>query len=78
MATAQEMRELKVEELAGRAAELKRALFELKSKHNTGVLDSSADLGKTRKDVARALTVKREKELGQERAKKAPAKARKA
>ena len=74
MATAEELRELKAEELDGRAKELKRSLFDLKAKHNTGVLDSTADLGKTRKDVARALTVKREKELGLERAKQAAGK----
>ena len=74
MATAEELRELKAEELGGRAKELKRSTFDLKAKHNTGVLDSTADLGKTRKDVARALTVKREKELGLERAKKAAGK----
>ncbi len=63
MATAKELRELKPEELLGRAQEIKRSLFDMKSKHNTGVLDSTADLGKARKDVARCLTVKREKEL---------------
>ncbi len=60
MATAQELRELKPEELAERAKELKRSLFDMKSKHNTGVLDSTADMGKTRKDVARCLTIKRQ------------------
>ena len=74
MATAQELRELKAEELSDRAKELKRSLFELKSKHNTGVLDSTADLGKTRKDVARCLTVKRQKELEAARAAKAAGK----
>jgi large subunit ribosomal protein L29 len=63
MATAKELRELKPEELTGRVQEIKRSLFDMKSKHNTGVLDSTADLGKSRKDVARCLTVKREKEL---------------
>ena len=67
MATAQELRELKAEELDGREKELKRSIFDLKAKHNTGVLDSTADLGKARKDVARCLTVKREKELIAER-----------
>ena len=74
MATAQELRELQGEELEGRAKELKRSIFDLKAKHNTGVLDSTADLGKTRKDIARCLTVKREKELGLARAKKAAGK----
>ncbi len=74
MATAQELRELKPEELADRAKELKRSLFDMKSKHNTGVLDSTADLGKTRKDVARCLTVQRQKELEAARAAKAAGK----
>ena len=62
MATAEELRELKPEELEGRAKEIKRTIFDLEAKHNTGVLDSTADLGKARKDVARCLTVKRELE----------------
>ncbi len=74
MATAQELRDLNPEELDGRVSDLKRQLFEMKSKHNTGVLDSTADLGKARKDVARCLTVKREKELAAERAAKAAGK----
>ncbi len=68
MPTVQELRELKPEELEGRVRELKRQIFDLKSKHNTGVLDSTADLGKARRDVARCLTVKREKELAAARA----------
>jgi large subunit ribosomal protein L29 len=63
MATAQELRELKAEELLDRVKELKRSLFDMKSKHHTGVLDSTADLGKARHDVARCLTVKRQKEM---------------
>jgi len=68
MASAQELRELKPDELEGRAKELKRQIFELKSKHNTGVLDSTADLGKARRDAARCFTVKREKEIALSRA----------
>ena len=67
MATAKELRELQAEELEGRAKDIKRSIFDLKAKHNTGVLDSTADLGKARKDVARCLTVKREKELAAQR-----------
>ncbi len=74
MATAQELRELKPEELAERAKELKRSLFDMKSKHNTGVLDSTADLGKARKDVARCLTIARQKELDAARAAQAAGK----
>ena len=74
MATAQELRELKPEELAERAKDLKRSLFDMKSKHNTGVLDSTADLGKARKDVARCLTIARQKELDAARAAQAAGK----
>ena len=38
-------------------------MFELRNKHSTGVLDSTADLPKTKREIARILTVAREKEL---------------
>jgi large subunit ribosomal protein L29 len=63
MATLQELQELSPQELRNRAGELKQTLFELKNKANTGVLDSTADLQKTKRDIARCLTVAREKEL---------------
>jgi large subunit ribosomal protein L29 len=63
MATLQELRELSSQELRNRATELKQKLFELKSKANTGVLESTADLGNTKRDIARCLTVAREKDL---------------
>ena len=46
-------------------------MFEMKSKLNTGVLDSTAELGKTRRLVARCLTLARESEMGVERKAKA-------
>jgi len=61
--TVKELRDLSVDELRARAAELKQTLFDLKTKHSTGVLDSTADLGRTKRDLARILTVAREKEL---------------
>jgi large subunit ribosomal protein L29 len=64
MATANELREQSPEELKARAVELKHSLFEMKGKHNTGLLDSSADMGKAKRDVARCLTLIREAELG--------------
>ena len=63
MATVNELRELKKEELLARAGELKQTIFELKNKASTGVLDSTADLMKTRREVARCLTVARAKDL---------------
>jgi large subunit ribosomal protein L29 len=70
MATVKELGELSKEELVARAAELKKNLFQLKNKASTGVLDSTAELTKTRREVARCLTVARAKDL--------PAKGRKA
>jgi large subunit ribosomal protein L29 len=64
MATVKELGELSKVELVARAAELKKSLFELKNKASTGVLDSTAELTKTRREVARCLTVARAKDLG--------------
>jgi large subunit ribosomal protein L29 len=69
MATVNELRELSKVELVARAAELKQTLFELKNKASTGVLDSTAELTKTRREVARCLTVARAKDLAAEKAK---------
>jgi large subunit ribosomal protein L29 len=63
MATVKELRELDPKELRVRAAELEQTIFELRNKHSTGVLDSTADLQKTKREIARILTVAREKEL---------------
>ena len=63
MATVKELRELDPKELKARAAELEQAMFELRNKHSTGVLDSTADFPKTKREIARILTVAREKEI---------------
>ena len=68
MATLQELRALSPTELYARAGELRQTLFDLRNKANTGVLDSTADLLKTKRDIARCLTVAREKELAEARA----------
>ena len=41
----------------------RESLFELKNKASTGVLDSTAELLKTRREVARCLTVARAKQM---------------
>ena len=64
MSTVSELRELTPEELKTRVAELKQQIFDMRNKLNTGVLDSTAELGKARRTVAACLTVAREKELG--------------
>ncbi|WP_242346399.1 50S ribosomal protein L29 [Anaeromyxobacter terrae] len=71
MATVNELRELEQKDLLARAAELKQTLFDLKNKHSTGVLDSTADLAKTKREIARILMVAREKELATAQAGKA-------
>jgi large subunit ribosomal protein L29 len=63
MATVKELRELEPKELRARATELEQTMFELRNKHSTGVLDSTADLSKTKREIARILTVAREKEI---------------
>jgi large subunit ribosomal protein L29 len=68
MATLQELRDLSPQELRNRAVELKATLFDLRNKANTGVLESTADLTKTKRDIARCMTVAKEKELAEARA----------
>jgi large subunit ribosomal protein L29 len=60
--TVKELRELEPNELQTRAAELRQTLFDLRNKHSTGVLDSTADLRKTKREIARILMVAREKQ----------------
>lgn len=59
-----ELRSLSGDELRAKVAELKRSVFELKMKLKTGRLDSTAELPKTKRDLARVNTVLREQELG--------------
>ena len=61
MLKAKEIRALSAEELNQRAGELRATLFNLRIKHRSGTLDSTADLAKSRRDLARVLTVIREK-----------------
>lgn len=61
---AKEMRALSNEELAKKVSELRATIFDLRMKLKTGRLDSTADLSKTRREMARAHTVMRELELG--------------
>jgi large subunit ribosomal protein L29 len=59
-----EMRDLPVEELSRRANEMRENLFNLRIRHAAGTLDSSADLSKHRRDLARVLTVLNQKKRG--------------
>ena len=57
-----EMRDLDDGELAKRVAELRKELFGLRFSNATGELDDTAGLGRAKRDLARALTVTRERE----------------
>ncbi|MEZ4598428.1 MAG: 50S ribosomal protein L29 [Syntrophotaleaceae bacterium] len=58
---ASELRELDVVELEKKCQELNQELFNLRFQLATGQLENSARLPQTRKDIARVMTVLREK-----------------
>ncbi|WP_225071542.1 50S ribosomal protein L29 [Desulfuromonas sp. CSMB_57] len=58
---ANELRELSVDDLEKKVQDLNRELFNLKFQMAAGQLESSARLPKTRRDIARAMTILREK-----------------
>ena len=60
---ASELRELSLEELKEKLAHLREEYFNLKFQHATGQLENPMRLPQTRKDIARVMTVLREKEL---------------
>jgi large subunit ribosomal protein L29 len=60
---AREIRDLSEQELAERIAMLRRDLFGLRFSNATGELDNTAGVPRARRDLARALTVARERVL---------------
>jgi large subunit ribosomal protein L29 len=58
-----ELRDLQDEELEARYTEAKAELFNLRFQHVTGQLDNYARLQQVKKDVARILTLLREREI---------------
>jgi large subunit ribosomal protein L29 len=63
MVRARELIELDVDELETRLTEAKTELFNLRFQHVTGQLDNYARLAQVRRDVARMLTILREREI---------------
>jgi large subunit ribosomal protein L29 len=59
-----DIKELGLVELKQKNRDLQEELFRLRIRHTTGQLDSTATLGKVKKDIARIKTVLREKEAG--------------
>ena len=58
-----ELRDLSDNELAEHIATARRELFGLRFQHATGELDNTAGLRRAKREVARALTVAREREI---------------
>ena len=63
MMKANEIRNLSVEELDKKLAELKKDLFMLRMQHATNHLDNPIKISNVRRDIARVKTVLREKQI---------------
>jgi large subunit ribosomal protein L29 len=63
---ARELIDLDGDELVAKLAEAKDELFRLRFQNVTGQLDNAHRLGEVRKDIARILTVIRQRELAGE------------
>ena len=61
---ASELRDMTEEELVRKKGELKRELFNLNFQKVTGEIVNCQTIGSVKKDIARVLTVMREKENG--------------
>jgi large subunit ribosomal protein L29 len=61
---AKEMRDMPNDELAEQIATLRKDLFGLRFANATGELENTAGMGRARRELARSLTVLRERELG--------------
>jgi large subunit ribosomal protein L29 len=64
MATANELRQMTQEELSRMAEETRQTVFNLQLKHKTGHLENTSEMGRSRKELARLLTLLREGQLG--------------
>ena len=58
-----ELRDMSDADLHEHLTTARRELFGLRFQHATGELDNTAGLGRAKRDVARALTVARERNL---------------
>jgi large subunit ribosomal protein L29 len=60
----QELRVLEADELGMRLRTARRELYELRFKHAVGQLENSSQISKVRHDIARIMTVLRERDFG--------------
>jgi large subunit ribosomal protein L29 len=63
---AKEIRDLEDPELVKQIATLRKDLFGLRFANATGELEDTAGIGRAKRDLARALTVARERQLARE------------
>ena len=61
---AKEIREMSVAELEAKLKDLKAELFNLRFQHATKQLDNPLVIASVKKDIARVLTILREKQAG--------------
>jgi large subunit ribosomal protein L29 len=64
---ARQLRDLTDEELATRLAETRRELFNLRFQAATGALENSARLRLAKREIARILTIRQERDASLER-----------
>jgi large subunit ribosomal protein L29 len=64
MTSAAEIRELDADELDSRLINARKELFNLRFQAATGRLDNSARTGQVKRDIARLLTIQRDREAG--------------
>jgi large subunit ribosomal protein L29 len=64
LSKAQDLRSLSDEELEERLGERRRELFNLRFQSATGALENAARLKLTKREIARLLTVRTERERG--------------
>jgi len=64
---AKQMRDMEDAELRKHVATLRKEVLGLRFANATGELDDTAGVGRARRDLARALTVVRERELADDR-----------
>ncbi len=60
-----DLRTLSIGELTKREGDLRAELFDLKVRHNTGVLEKSSDLKRVKRELAQVLTIRGEKARSQ-------------
>lgn len=61
---AEEIRNLSAEEITKKLAEMRTELFNLRFQHATGALENTARITAVRHDIARVMTIGRERESG--------------